>query len=66
MKDGAGETLGLAQGQVEDLAQQQAGLDGGIGILERSAAASRRGGRKPLVNGGLINPEGKASARGKG
>ena len=46
---------------MEDFAQQQAGLDGGIGVLHRPAATGRRGGAKPLINGSLINPEGEAS-----
>ncbi len=65
-EDGAGETLRLAQREMEDGAQQQTATDGGISVLQRPAATSRRRGAKPLVNGILINPEGKASAFDEG
>jgi len=60
-EEGAGETLGLAQGQVEDCAQQQAAMDGGIGVLEGSAATNGLVRTKPLIDGGLVNPKSETS-----
>ena len=51
---------------MEDLAQQQAAADGCVSVLEGPAAASWKRGAKPLVDGGLINPEGEASAAYEG
>ena len=66
MKDRACESLSLAQGQVEDFSQQQAAVNGCIGVLCWPAAAGGLRGAEPMVNGGLIKPEGETSARSEG
>ena len=66
VKDRACEALRLAQRQVEDFAQQQATTNGRIRVEEWATATGLRSGGKPLINGGLINPEGKASPFGEG
>lgn len=59
---GADEPLRRAQRQVVDLAQRQRASDREIGV--GAAAAAARGPRliAPLVDGALLDPEGKASA----
>jgi hypothetical protein len=66
VKQRAGEALCLAQGEMEDLAQQQATADGGIRVEEWPTTTNGCGGRKPLIKGRLIDPKGETSATSKG
>ena len=51
---------------MEDLAQQQAALNGDGSVRSGPAATGRLICAKPEVNGGLIKPEGEASSFGEG
>lgn len=65
LEDRAGQPLRLTKGEMEDFAQEERRLYSEIGVLERSAETSWLGCAKRPVNGGLNNPDRKASTFGE-